>query len=237
MKLMHKPLICLVEVGPGVATEKEFHTFVPKDAFVVTTRAPYFEITQRGLEQMVKNIPVALDSVLVVGSPCKIIVICSMTGTCIKGAEITNSVQQQRGIPVLTAAYETARILNQKKWHNVAFVSPFNEELNFIEKVFFSNRNINISKIIRIFDPEPDQAAMVAYINPEYVLKKVKEADFGNVDAVVFDSPTFHLIDIWSEIKQVIPMPILSVNQILLYATLKNIGLPTSDLLISEYLD
>lgn len=55
------------------------------------------------------------------------------------------------------------------------------------------------------------------------------------LQAVLFDSPTYKLWEISEELQAIIKVPVLSVNQVMIYSSLKRLGLSVDKVLITKY--
>ena len=108
-------------------------------------------------------------------------------------------------------------------------------KLGLLEQLFFRNHNIWITNLINIFDDESQDRLRVDCIDNNRVIEKVKQADFNGAQAVLFDSPTYKLWEISEELQAIIKVPVLSVNQVMIYSSLKRLGLSVDKVLITKY--
>ena len=237
MKYSYRPLIGLIEASLAPVAEHEFHSFLPPGVWLSTCRIPFFELSQSGLNELVKNI--TDTSQMLSSAPIDLIVVLSMTGTCLRGTEVKNALQQRTGVPTITAAQCVIDVLEKKNWKRLRIASNFNPELTFVERVFFNSHNIDVDilnmreKIIVTGSEVVD----VSVLDKAHLLATLDDTDFQNVDALLFDAPFFDVLDIWKDIEAKVSVPVLSVNQIVLYKALKTLGQPTDHLMISKYLD
>lgn len=232
MRGARRPVIGLI-TGSGVATEKEFHICIGDRADVVTTRIPLYKISYGSLERMLSGLPAAAATLA--DSDPDVIVFASMTGSCLRGKETVNVLEQQTGIPVLVPSLECVKCLEELGVSRVALVSPFGVELNLLEKVFFDRNNITVAKVISLLENGSGAMRDIDLLTPEDVLAHVETEDFSDVEAVLFDSPTFELLPIAEKLKSLIGKPVLSISQILLRSALRQVGRPTSALYIDSY--
>ena len=107
--------------------------------------------------------------------------------------------------------------------------------IGLLEQLFFRNHNIWITNLINIFDDESQDRLRVDCIDNNRVIEKVKQADFNGAQAVLFDSPTYKLWEISEELQAIIKVPVLSVNQVMIYSSLKRLGLSVDKVLITKY--
>ncbi len=218
--------IISVEGDETHVTEEEFRLALSDHVEIVMAYAPLEKVSYNGLMAFLDKLPGAVDEFA--DHDPDIIIVASMTGSAVRGYEIVNMLEQRSGRPVIVPALEMKKFLKTFNLRRIAVVSAFGVELNLLEQLFFCNHDIEVINLINIYDERTSEDRMkISQIDCELILRKVKEADFGSVEAVVFDSPTYNLRPIIGELMELIKVPILSVNQILLYSVLKRLHLPT----------
>ena len=230
--------IALVEPGPSPEAEREFHKFSDGKVSVLTTRIPFDRMTSSGLSDMLEKLPLAVESI-VAGRP-ELVAINSFTGSCLKGPEMINTVQQLTGSPAIVPAIEMAKYLIAMGAKRIALASAFGKEYNLLEQIFFGSQNIEITKIVpiptgsdffQIQDPY-----LISRISPMTVVEHVRNADLSGVDALVLDSPTFTLDDMIDNFETFLKIPVLSTNQVLLYSAFRHVGVSVDNLVVAQYL-
>ncbi len=234
---LFRPLIGLIEPTTTPVAEHEFHKFLPPKVWLATWRVPFFQLTQSALDDMVTNI--ANSTQIISGVPMDLLIVNSMTGTCLRGPELRNILQQKTGLPTVTAAQAVLQVLKKRHWNSMSILSNFNPELIFVERVFFNSRSVKVNVISC-----RKQQTVIGYdvadagiLDKNTIFQVLREGDFSKTDILFFDAPFFDLTDDWQEIEQIVQKPILSVNQVTLYVALKTLGLPTGHLPVSKYLD
>ena len=224
-----------VENSLSTVIEQEFRIGLPDNVRLVMERAPMDEVSYRGLMQFLDAVPEAASR-LACQDP-DIIVVPSMTGSCIKGYEIINILEQHSGLPVVVPAIELKNSLRELGLHNIAIVSALGVELGLLEQLFFHNHGIEVIKTVNIFDNSSRSRELIDTLDNSLILEGVRNADFSGVEAVVFDSPTYSLRPIIDELEKYIKVPMLSVNQVLIRGVLKRLGLPEDHLPVSKYFE
>lgn len=213
--------------------EEEFRLGFPENIEILMTYAPLEKVSYDGLMEFLYALPKAVDEFQ---DQTPDIIICpSMTGSAIKGYEIVNMLEQRSGIPVIVPALETKKCLKMLGIHRIAIVSAFGVELGLLEQLFFKNHDIEVTNLIAIFDEPSEDRLRIDRVDSQLILDKVKEADFSGAQAVFFDSPTYRLRPIIKELKEMIGLPLLSVNQIMIYSALKRLSLSTEHVPIAAY--
>lgn len=212
---------------------EEFGRYFPENVDILMTYAPLDHVSYEGLMTFLDELPGALDEFI--DKDPDIILVPSMTGSAIKGYEIVNMLEQRSGRPVIVPALETKKCLKTLGINSIAIVSAFGVGLGLIEQLFFRNHDIEVTNLINIFEESSDDRLRIDRIDSKFVLEKLKKEDFMNAQAVFFDSPTYRLRPIIEELKDLIKVPILSVNQIMIYSALKRLRLSTDSLPIAGY--
>ena len=237
MEYLYRPLISLIEATTTPVAEHEFHAFLPPGVWLSTCRVPFFELSQSGLGEMMKNITEMSRMVSTV--PLDLIVVLSMTGTCLRGPELRNILQQRTGVSTITAAQAVVEITQRMGWKRLQIISNYNPELAFVERVFFNSHGIDVE----VFSAREQRLATgrevvdISLIDMDKLFSTLEHMDKDRADAYFFDAPFFNVTGIWKEIESRVQKPIFTLNQVVLYTALKTLGQPTNHLLIPKYLD
>lgn len=213
--------------------EQEYQKGFPENVQVVMSYAPLEKVSYDELMRFMDALPQAAEEF----GECApdLLIVPSMTGSCIRGHEIVNMLEQYCGIPVIVPSLELVKVLKELNKDLISIVSAFGVELGLLEQLFFRNHGIKVDSIVSVYDNPDGDRLRIENIDSRTVLGAVEEADFQSAQAVVFDSPTYQLDSIREEIKAHIKRPVLSVNQVLIYSALKRLGLSVEDNPIAEY--
>ena len=217
----------------SVSTEQEFHQQLAGVADVATTRMPLFQISYRDLDKMIEGLPPAAAILAECGA--SVILWNSMSGSCLRGQETINLLEQRTGVPVLVPSIEFVRCLKELDARRIALVSPHGVELSLLEKIFFDRNQIDVVKVVPLLQDFDGDVRNIDRITPEEILACIRRTDFRDVDAVVFDNPACALLPIIEELDLHIQRPILPHNQVLMRGALRRLGLPTSSIFIDPY--
>lgn len=235
MKKQEKYVVGIINVTDSKSTAilEEYQKFFPSSVEIIMTYAALERVSYEGLMGFLNELPDALNDFI--NKDPDIIIVPSMTGSAIKGYEIVNKLEQRSGRAVLVPSLEIKKCLKTAGISRIAIVSAFGVELGLLEQPFFRNHNIWITNLINIFDDESQDRLRVDCIDNNRVIEKVKQADFNGAQAVLFDSPTYKLWEISEELQAIIKVPVLSVNQVMIYSSLKRLGLSVDKVLITKY--
>lgn len=228
-------VIGVIIMSGSARLETYLHRCLPKGVDMATTRVPFDSVSHEGLLHMIEAIPDAART-LSEAIP-DIVIITSFTASCIKGQEICNIIQQATGAPVVTPAAGFIDALQRLHAHNIAIVSAFSQELNLLEKMFFYQNHIHVTKFCPVECISPPDPRIVSMIEPQEVLKTLRQSDFSDVDAILIDVPIFLLTpDMQAAISRLTSLPVLTMSEVLLWSCLKKLGVPRDDLYLLRFL-
>lgn len=212
-------VIGLIVMGASAGIEREFHRRVPDDIGIVTTRVPFEDISEQGLLKMIEKLPEA--SLLLLEAKPDVIVVTSASGSYMKSEEIINTIQQTTGVPVIIPSMEYVKILKSIHAGKIAIISTLGQELQLLERMFYHNRNISVDKIISVEGVKTYDPYSVRNLDKESILEKIKETEFSDMEAVIFDHPLINLNSSWgTEVKKYIKIPMLSLIDVLIESAL-----------------
>lgn len=222
-------------MGGSASLETQIHRKLPEGVEMATTRVPFHNVSYKGLLEMVDKIPEAAR-ILAEARP-NVIAVTSFTGSCIRGREMVNVIQQATGIPAIVPAPEFVRVLRLIGASHIAIVTCFETELRMLERVFFHNNGIEVVRFVSTAALRETDPFQVSQIDYDLVLKQLRGVDFSGVEAVVVDLPTFFISpELQRELERFIKVPVLNMVQVLLWSTLGWLGEPTDGLYISKFL-
>lgn len=231
-----KAVLGMIVMGASASVEQEFHKSVPDAVQIVTTRVPIGEVSYEGLREMTDRLPDAAR-ILMDARP-DMIAITNMTGSCIRGNEMINILQQTTGVPILLPPFELVKALKLMGARRIAMASTFSRELNLVESMFFENHEIQVVRTVSLKGCYEKDPYAIGRIDYEGIVETMTGADYADVDAVVFDHPVMNLNNgVGAELEAILPVPFLSINQVLLYSALQRVGESTDHLFISKFLD
>lgn len=214
------PVIGLITMGTSASVETYFHRHVPPQVEVATTRVAFEEVSYIGLLSMVAQLPAAAR--LLLSARPRVFAIPTMTGSCIKGNEIINVIQQHTGIPTVVPSLEFVNALHALNAPRVALVSIFSVELNILEKLFFATHGIDVRHVIRIEEQMGSEPSQLMPIDYGMYLDIIAGQMPDDAEAVVVDHPLFVLEEEQRSVyAERLGRPILFTNEILLDAALR----------------
>lgn len=231
---MTNPVIGLITMSASEAMERGYYKMAPEGVDIAVSRVPFRELSYDGLISMIGKLPETAQA-LMEARP-SVIAFPSFTANVIKGNEIVNLLQQTTGVPLLVPTQEYLKVFRELGISKIGILSVHSSELLMLEKAFFSMNGISVERVVQVEELVNVDPYQISDIPVELLVEKALQADFSNVDAVVFDNSYFNFSRHIASMDEVIGRPILSLNSVLMRAALKFIGAPTSHLFISKYL-
>lgn len=222
-------------MGGSAVLETHFHRVLPPDVEMATTRVPFHKVSYQGLLEMMDRIPEAAR-ILSEARP-NVIAVTSFTGSCIRGSEMVNEIQQATGIPAIVPAREYVRLLKRMNARRIAIVTCFNQELRMLEQIFFRNNQIEVKQFVAPAVFQGDDPFQISQLDHDLVLRCLREEDLREVDAVAVDLPTFILRpELQRQLEEFLPIPVLTMADVLLWSSLEKVGIPTDQLYLGKFL-
>lgn len=228
-------MLGVIMMGGSASLETQFHRNLPENIEMATTRVPLRDVSYQGLLEMNEKIPDAAR-ILAEARP-SVIAVATFTGSCIRGSEMVNAIQQTTGIPAIVPSLEFARVLHLLRARRIALVTRFSSELRILERVFFQNNLIEIAKVVEVPPLQQADPFEVSRIDYSVLMERLRQADLSGAEAVLIDLPTCVLPpELQEELDHFIHVPVLTLMRVLLWSALKVIGAPTEGLYLHRYL-
>lgn len=228
-------MLGFIMMGGSASLETQIHRDLPMGVEMATTRVPFHKVSYKGLLEMVDKIPEAAG-ILAEAHP-NVIAVTSFTGSCIRGHEMVNVIQQTTGIPAIVPAPEFVKVLRRLNAKRIILVTCFTSELRMLEQVFFANHGMEVVRFVEPITIQGDDPFNVSLLDYGPIVERLKTEDYSDVDAVVVDVPTFCISrELQEELDRFIPVPILNMVRVLLWSALGYLGEPTDGLYLSRYL-
>lgn len=210
------------------ALDDEYVHWLPDDVAIFFTRTPAIEnkaVTVELAHEVSSEVAVvpAVSSLLAV-QPAAIGYACtsgSFVGG-VKGEQHLHDVMMHAGAP---AAVTTSAALVQALQHlnikNVAIATPYNQDLTDLLGDFLNEAGYNV-----VSSGYLDMEENIARVNTDAVKRMAKIVDHPNAEAIFFSCTNLHTFEVIEELERELGKPILSANQVTVWASLKAGNLP-----------
>lgn len=214
------------------ALDDEYYKWLPSDVPMFITRTPELldpNVTVDLAKQVSSELAVApaVGSLLAV-KPAAIGYACT-SGSFVEGQEgeqrlhkIMMKAGARAAVTTSGALVEALEALSIKK---IAVATPYNEELTQLLIDFLKEFGVEVVSA-GYFDMERD----IARIGDEAVKRIAHAIDRSDAEAIFFSCTNLHTFEIIEELECELGKPILSANQVTVWATLKAGGLSTPDI-------
>jgi maleate isomerase len=138
-----------------------------------------------------------------------------------EAAMLARLAERSRGIPVVAACAAGVEALRKLEVQRVGVVSPpwFDAELDNLGTAYFESQGFDVVHHAPCYLPS-DQGS----ITPRLVFDWVREATPGNAEAVFIGGNGFRAVGAIDALEQALGRPVLSANQVLLWAALRAAG-------------
>jgi len=204
---------CIIPSGNNY-TEPDFYSLSQKDIGIYATRIFIENITPEELKKMGGYTEEAAK--LLTNVNADIILFACTTGSLVEGVDWEENLKKRitkiTKLPAITTSgsiINALKVLNAKK---IIVFTPYSEELNQREKVFFENMNYEVLEIKGLGIIENSK---IAAVTTETIYKNCIDMFQRNLDAeALFISCTnLDTIDIIDKIEKEIDIPVITSNQ------------------------
>ena len=204
---------CIIPSGNNY-TEPDFYAQAQKDIGIYSTRIFIKNITPEELKKMGGYTEEAAK--LLTNVNADIILFACTSGSLIEGADWEENLKKRitkiTGLPAITTSGSIINALKVLKAQKIIVFTPYSEEIDQREKIFFENLNYKVLEIkgLGIIDN-----SKIAAVSPETIYKNCIDMLKRNLDAeALFISCTnLDTIDIIDKIEKETNIPVITSNQ------------------------
>lgn len=217
--------IGLIVPATNTVIESEFHRMAPAGVSIHTSRVGRKDLKGdvEGDLQLSKGVPeaaerVALAKVDVIAWGCT-------GGSFVKGVgfdkELIKQIEDATGIPATTTSTAVVEACKELKLKRIVMVTPYLDELNEREKIFFEGNGIQILRMkgLQILEP-----VKIGQLHPSIAYNFAKEIDLPEADGVFISCTDFRTIDILKDLEADLAKPVISSNQSTFWHVMKKTG-------------
>ncbi len=210
------------------ALDAECWRWLPKDTPLYVTRTPHIENTAVTVDLAkevsdVTDVTTAVRSLLAV-NPASIGYACT-SGSFVGGKPGEEQLQQVMLKAGASSAVTTsgALIMALQKLHSkkIAVATPYNETLSAMLNYFLQDHGFEV-----VSNGYLDKEEGIAKINYSTVRELAKFVDRSDADAIFFSCTNLRTFDIIEALEQELGKPVLSANQVTIWAALQLATIP-----------
>jgi maleate isomerase len=232
-------LIPHADVGP----ESEFRAMAPSTIGVHGTRVPFGAMADGGA--MDPTIPLApvrafaelpwVDDAaeLLAAAPVHALAFAFTSSAYVIGgaaevAMIERLSGKAHGLPVVATCAATVDALRLLGAERIAQVDPpwFDAELSGLGRAYYEAAGFNVT-----FSAPCDLPSDQTRIRPDELFEWIKRSVPGNLDALVIGGNGFRAVGVIDAVERERGHPVITANQVLLWAALRAAGAPTEEVL------
>ncbi len=198
----------------------------PPDLSFHFSRVPLMATTPDGLREMNRSLEgtAALLSHL---SPDLLVYACT-SGSFVDGEEGLQTqlamLSAVAGCPVVATSRAIIDAFRQIGARRIALATPYRHEVNLAEKAFFESHGLTVSAMVGM----GLSGSAIREVPPQRILELAREADTPDSDALFISCTDFRALEVLDDLERELSKPVLSSNQVTLWAIMRELGLPTS---------
>jgi maleate isomerase len=216
--------IGLIFPATGTAPEVEFHRYAPPGVAVMTQRVLFERVDPRGLVEMGDRTEEAAR-ILAAGGPDIIAFACT-TGSLIKGLgydqELVKRLEKASGTKALTTSTALTEALRKIGAKRIIVPTPYSDEVNQIEKKFLEDSGFEVLAIKGLSYTDP---AMMPRVTPDQMYRLTGEIFDKAADTIFISCTGLGIFDLIEMAEADFQRPVLTSNQVTLWAALRTLGI------------
>ncbi|MCB1467392.1 MAG: aspartate/glutamate racemase family protein [Rhizobiaceae bacterium] len=189
------------------------------------SRVPLAETTPDGLREMNKSVEgaAALLSHL---SPDLLAYACT-SGSFVDGeAGLRDQLaimSKIAGCPAIATSGAIVDAFRHIGATRIALATPYRDEVNLAEKAFFESHALTVSSLVGMGLSGP----AIREVPPQRIIELARAADTAESDALFISCTDFRALEVLEDLERELSKPVLSSNQVTLWAILRELGKPT----------
>lgn len=222
---------------PAVNTtfEPECYRLAPEGVSFHFARMPLGELSAEALLEMGKYAQEKGREVAAAG--VDLIVFACTSGSFAEGKghdeKIIRDLEDATGIPALTTSTAILRALQSLDIHSIAISSPYSDELNARQKVFFEANGIKVTGIIGlgyvkkspVFPLTSRPVSHVGLQEPPVAYKLARIINSQEAQALLISCTNFRTIEIIEKLERDLGKPVITSVQATLWASLRQLSI------------
>lgn len=214
--------IGLIMPAPGYALEQECHMMAPEGVAVASTRIPLEKATPEFLIKLADYVEEAAK--LLATSEPDVIALGCTSGSFIKGVgydkAVIERIEKATNITGLTTSTAVLSALEKLKAKKVAVATPYIDEVNKQEKIFFEGNGFDVVSIEGL-QLGRTSAKDMPCVEPETMYELAKKVYRPECDVVFISCTGLGVISIIEKLENELGKPVVTSNQATFWAALR----------------
>lgn len=224
--------IGLIVPSTNTTCEMEFNKLIPEGVSIHTTRCflPEDKTPEDRIVSIMKMSEELLEAAKRISSVEPDILVWACTvGSFIKGkgydAELIEKLEKEIKVPVITTSTAVLEAIKKLKFKNIAMATPYIDEINLKEKVFFE-ASIPGLKIVNMKGLGIVNNLPKGRLFPETAYLAAKEVDIDSADCIFISCTNWRTLEIIDILEKDLKKPVMSSVQATIWLTFRKLGLP-----------
>jgi len=207
----------------NIVMEPDMYRMIPAGVSAHFARVWITEDTPEELEKMIEHVPRA--SVELSHALVDVYAFGCTSGSLVKGInydqEIIARIVEQTGRPATTTATACIQAFKKLGIRRISLATPYETWLNEKEKRFFKGNGVEVLAMEGLGLPE---AEAIAAVDPGRIFRMARAVDRPEADAVFISCTDFRAAEAIHALEQDLKKPVLTSNQVTLWALLRMAG-------------
>jgi maleate isomerase len=213
----------LIVPSVNATIEPEFAWIAPAGLSFHASRVMLRETTEEGLRAMNADVGIAAGLIASV-SPDVVAYACT-SGSFLEGAaglrRQVDAITEIVGCPVVTTSAALIEALQALSIQRLALATPYLDSINRVEQRFLEEHGIDVVAVEGL----GLSGKAIREVTPETVVELVSRADRPEADAVFVSCTDFRALEVADELERLLGKPVLTSNQVTLWAILQALGM------------
>lgn len=218
----------LINIASSTVMEREW-SLMSDETFsfhVARISLPEGASTSSALREMLMSTQLEETSVQLAGAEVDIICFGCTVGSLLGGSgwdqELIDRIERVSGIQATTTATEVVRAFQAVNANTLAVATPYLEDMNQLEKMFFESKGF---KILTIKGLQLETDIGIGQQTPKDVASLVQEVYSPEADCIFISCTNFRSFEIIELLEQKFGVPVISSIQASLWGLLNRVGL------------
>jgi maleate cis-trans isomerase len=217
--------IGLIVPSVNAVLEPDLAWAAPAGLTFHATRVPLTATTPEGLREMNRSIEGAAG-LLAHLTPDLVAFACT-SGSFVDGEDglkkQINLIEATARCPVVATSRAIIEACRHLGITRVALATPYRDDVNEAERAFFTGHGIDVRSLVGL----GLSGAAIREVAPEQVMKLARSADTADSEALFLSCTDLRALEVIAPLEAELGKPVLSSNQVTLWAVLSTLGEPT----------
>lgn len=206
-----------VAVVGGAPAVSDFHRWMHPEIAIASAPMPLNQLTPQGLEKMGERLSDVFQ-LFKTYDPCDLAFFSCTSGSLIGGRGYDEKICRlcrdasgsREAYTTTTAVLHALKSLNAKK---ISIVTPYPDDVNQAEKVFFEDNGYIVRNIEGIATEDPRNPKLISQIPPEIIYEFAMTHMDAQADALFLSCTGLMVLELIAELENRLCVPVITSNQ------------------------